>query len=160
MPLWRPRRGFYPPALTQREAGVEVEVERERRPEVPQPAVALVATFHTVPPMPHYPICLLVPVRALTTSAAPSETPRTPSAVLLEEAAPKPKVFLQGVIPSSLRSHQVGICSTTCRTPHLSVFLIVQTSSRHSLCLTAVFSAPAWSSLTLKGLVTVLERVI
>lgn len=134
-----------------------MEAESERCLEAPRPAAALVVTFHTVLPMPHCLTCLSVPARALTTSAAPPEIHMTPSAALLEKAAPKPKVFLQGVTPSSLLSQQVGlrICSST---PRLSVFLIAQTSRKYSLFLKTVFSVPARSSLTLKGLMILLER--
>lgn len=128
--------------------------------EAPQRAVALAATFHTVPPMPHYLTCLSVPVRALTTSAAPPETLMTRWAVPLEEAALKPKVFLQGVTPSSLLPQQPAFRrGSATLLPRLSVFLIAQRSSKHSLCHKTVFSVPARSSLTLKGLMIVLERV-
>lgn len=132
-------------------------MERERCLEAPRPAVAQAATFHTVPPTLHCLTCLSVPARALTTSAAPPETPMTPSAVLQEEAVHKPKVFLQGVTASSLLSRQVGFRATL--PPRLSVSLIVQTSSKRSLCLTTVLSVPARSSVTLKGLTTVLQRL-
>lgn len=133
---------------------------RERCLGAPQPAVALVATFHTVLPMPRCLTCLSVAARAPTTSAAPPETSMTLSAVLLEEAAPKPKVFLQEVTPSSLPSQQVGFrtCSATLP-PYMAVSLIAQRSSKHCLCLTTLFSVPARSSLTSKELMTVLERV-
>lgn len=103
-------------------------MERERRLEAPQPAVALAAISHTVPPTLHCLTCLSVPARALTTSAAPPETLMNLSAVLLEEV-PLPKVFLQGVTPSSLLSRQLEfrICSAILP-PRLSVSLIAQTS--------------------------------
>jgi len=136
-------------------------VERERCLEAPRPAVALVATFRTAPPALHCLTCLSVPVRALTNSAASPETPTSPSAALLEEAAHKPKVILQGVTPSCLSSQRAGFrrCSSTLPA-RLSVSLITETSSQHALCHTTVFSVPARSSLTLKGLMKVLETVI
>lgn len=160
-------RGFYPRILTSREVDVGVGAGRESCPEAPRPAVALVATFHTVPPMPHCLTCLSVPVRALTTSAARPETSKTPLVVLLEEAAPKPKVFLQGVTHWSLPAETLhllpqqvsSISSSTIRCCP-SVFQITQTQIKHSLCLTTVSSVLARSSLTLKGLMTVLARVI
>lgn len=134
-------------------------MESERCLEAPRRAAAQAATSHTVPPTLRCLTCLSVPARAPTTSAAPQETPRTPSAVQLEGAAHKPKVFLQGVTPSSLLSRQVGFrIHLAVLPPRLSVSPIAQTSSKHSP--TTVFSAPARSSLTLKGLTTVLERWI
>lgn len=128
-------------------------MERERCLKAPRLAVARVATSHTVPPTLHCRTCLSVPARALTTSAAPPEIPTTPSAVLSEEAAHKPKGFLQGVTLSSLLSRQVVFRLT--RPPRLSVSLIAQTPSKNLLCLTTVPSAPARSSLSLKGLMKV-----
>lgn len=134
-------------------------MESERCLEAPRRAAAQAATSHTVPPTLRCLTCLSVPARALTTSAAPRETPRNPTAVLLEEAAHKPKVFLQGVTPSSLLSRQAGFrIRLAGLPPHLSASPIAQASSRHSP--TTAFSAPARSSLTLKGLTTVLERWI
>lgn len=136
---------------------MEVGAARERCREAPRPAVALVVTFHTVPPMPRCLTCLSVPVRALTISAAPPEIPMTLLAALLEEAAPEPKVFLQGVTLSHDLFRQMGFrtCSSI-QPPHLSVFLIALISHSHSLHQTTVYSVPARSLLTLKGLMTAL----
>lgn len=129
---------------------MEVGAETKGCLEAPQPAAALVATFHTVPPTLRCLTCLSAAVRALTTLAAPPENPMTLLEALLEEAAPKPKVSLQGVTPSSLRSQRVGFRTLP---PRLSVSLIAETS-------TTVLSMPARSSVTLKELMTVLETVI
>lgn len=121
-PHWRARMAFCHHVLNWRETDVEARAERERCLEAPRPAVAQVATFHTVPPTLRCLMCHSVLVRVLTTSAASPETLRSPSAVPREQAAHKPKVPLQGVTASSLLFPQVAFRASV--PPRLSVSLI------------------------------------
>lgn len=139
-PLWRATMGSRSRGLTQSEGGAEAGAGRGRCLEAPRSAVAPAATSPTVPPTPRCLTCLSVPARVPTTSAAPPGTPTTPS------AAPNPEATASSRLPQPA-AFRLRL------PPRPSVSPTAQKSSSRWRC------QAARSSLTLKGLMTVMERL-
>lgn len=144
-PLWRATRGSRSRGATRREGGAEVAAGRGRCPEAPRSAAAPAATSHTVPPTPRCPTSLSAAARVATTSASPPGTPTTPS------AARKPKVLLWEATASSPLPQPAAFRRGL--PPRPSAPPAAQKGSKRWPC------QAARSSLTLKGLMTVLERM-